>query len=280
MTTPAYEEFSALHRADAPLLLPNAWDHASAAALVGAGFRAVGTTSLGVAAAAGLPDGTGATRSETVRLARGLTRLNALISVDVEGGFSDDPAEVAALAAELAEAGAVGINIEDGRADGTLRDAGHQAEILAAVREAVGGRLFINARTDTYWLRDAGKVPETGERVEAYRAAGADGVFVPGLRDLPAITDLMSTVGETPLNILYAPDGPSMPELAEAGVARVSCGSLLFRAALGAAVTAARAVAGGAPPVAEGVPSYADTQALADGFAHAAEPRIDTAPRP
>ncbi|WAL95414.1 isocitrate lyase/PEP mutase family protein [Streptomyces sp. Je 1-369] len=264
-----YEEFRALHRAGAPLLLPNAWDHASAAALSAAGFRAVGTTSLGVAAAAGLPDGTGATRAETVRLARGLTRLDALISVDVEGGFSDEPGDVAALAAELAEAGAVGINIEDGRADGTLRDTGHQVEILAAVREAVEGRLFVNARTDTYWLRGAGKAAsETGERLEAYRGAGADGVFVPGLGDLRVIAELTSASGDTPLNVLHAPDGPSMPELAEAGVGRVSCGSLLFRAALGAAVTAARSVADGAGslPSAEDVPSYAETQALADGF--------------
>ncbi|QES41531.1 isocitrate lyase/phosphoenolpyruvate mutase family protein [Streptomyces venezuelae] len=266
MTKHAYDEFRALHRAGAPLLLPNAWDHASAAALAAAGFRAVGTTSLGVAAAAGLPDGTGATRAETVRLARGLTRLDALISVDVEGGFSDEPEDVAALAAELAEAGAVGINIEDGRADGTLRDAGHQAEILTAVRETVGGRVFINARTDTYWLRGAGRSGETGERLEAYRGAGADGVFVPGLRDLRTIADLTSALGDTPLNILHAPDGPSMQELSKAGVARVSCGSLLFRAALGAAVTAVRSVADGLPQ-AEGIPSYAETQTLADGFA-------------
>ncbi|NDZ88279.1 isocitrate lyase/phosphoenolpyruvate mutase family protein, partial [Streptomyces sp. SID10115] len=207
------------------------------------------------------------TRAETVRLARRLTRLDALISVDVEGGFSDEPGEVAALAAELAEAGAVGINIEDGRADGTLRDAAHQAEILAAVREAVGGRVFINARTDTYWLRGAGRTAsETGERLEAYRGAGADGVFVPGLRDLRLIAELTSALRNTPLNILHAADGPSMPELAEAGVRRVSCGSLLFRAALGAAVTAVRAVADGTAQ-AEGIPSYAETQALAGGFA-------------
>ncbi len=241
--TLTYERFRELHRPGAPFLLPNAWDHASAAALVGAGFRAVGTTSLGVAAAAGVPDGVGGTREETLRLARSLSRLDALVSVDVEGGFSDVPEEVAALTVELADAGAVGVNLEDGRADGTLRDAGLHAEILRAVKEATGDRLFVNARTDTYWLAGA-PVTETEARLAAYRAAGADGLFVPGLRDTSVIAALTASL-DAPLNILHAPDGPSLDALAAAGVARVSCGSLLFRAALGAAVAAAVAVAGG-----------------------------------
>ncbi|WP_174514876.1 isocitrate lyase/phosphoenolpyruvate mutase family protein, partial [Streptacidiphilus anmyonensis] len=115
------DAFRALHhRPGELLLLPNAWDHASAASLAAAGFAAVGTTSLGVAAAAGLPDATGATRAETLRLARVIGRGAFLLSVDIEGGFSDDPGEVAALAVELSEAGAVGVNLEDGRADGSL----------------------------------------------------------------------------------------------------------------------------------------------------------------
>ncbi len=262
-----YEEFRDLHRAGAPLLLPNAWDHASAAALAAAGFRAVGTTSLGVAAAAGLPDGTGAARAETLRLAHGLTRLDALVSVDVEGGFSDRPEEVAVLVAELADAGAVGVNIEDGRPDGTLRDLGHQCEILHAVCEAVSGRLFVNARTDTYWLPgDDGRAARTEDRLAAYEQAGADGLFVPGLRDLRAVAALTAGL-DAPLNVLHAPDGPALPDLAEAGVRRISCGSLLFRAALGAAVAAATAVADGLPSRTPDVPSYAETQALSEAFA-------------
>ncbi|QEU94477.1 isocitrate lyase/PEP mutase family protein [Streptomyces kanamyceticus] len=262
-----YEEFRDLHRRPgAPLVLPNAWDHASAAALVAAGFRAIGTTSLGVAAAAGLPDGTGAARAQTVRLARGLARTDALVTVDIEGGFSDRPEEVAALVGELADAGIVGVNIEDGRPDGTLRDAGHQSEILHAVRETASGRLFVNARTDTYWLPGAGAAAETADRLRAYQRAGADGVFVPGLRDVRAITELAAATLDTPLNILHAPDGPSLAELAEAGVRRISTGSLLFRAALGAAVAAAASVARGVPVPAR-VPSYAETQALSDAAA-------------
>ncbi|MFF3642261.1 isocitrate lyase/phosphoenolpyruvate mutase family protein [Streptomyces sp. NPDC002564] len=260
-----YEEFRDLHRPGAPLLLPNAWDHASAAAFAAAGFRALGTTSLGVAAAAGLPDGTGAARAETVRLALGLARLDALVSVDIEGGFSDRPEEVADLVAELAEAGVVGVNIEDGRADGTLRDVTHQCEILRAVCDAVSGRLFVNARTDTYWLRGAGEAGRTAARLEAYRRAGADGLFVPGLRDLTVVAEL-ATGFDAPLNVLHAPDGPALAELADAGAGRVSCGSLPFRAALRGAVAAVEAVARGAAAGSD-VPSYDEVQALSDHFA-------------
>ncbi|MFE0179074.1 isocitrate lyase/phosphoenolpyruvate mutase family protein [Streptomyces sp. NPDC059002] len=266
MTT-RYEEFRDLHRSGAPLLLPNAWDHASAAAFAAAGFRAIGTTSLGVAAAAGLPDGAGSTRQETLRLTRGLTRLDALVSVDIEGGFSDDPGEVAALAVELADAGAVGINIEDGRPDGTLRDTAHQSEILHAVHEAVSDRLFVNARTDTYWLTpgDGCAAARTEERFAAYQQAGAGGLFVPGLKDVRVIAELTSGF-EAPVNILHAPDGPALPELAEAGVRRVSCGSLPFRAALRGAVAAVESVVRGTA-LPEGIPSYAETQALSEAFA-------------
>ncbi|WP_017596787.1 isocitrate lyase/PEP mutase family protein, partial [Nocardiopsis lucentensis] len=228
----AHEEFRDLHRVGAPLVLPNAWDHASAAALVGAGFRAVGTTSLGVASAAGKADAAGTARAETVALARGLARLDALVSVDIEGGFGDDPEQVAGLARELAETGVVGINIEDGLPDGTLTDPEHQSAVIRAVKRAAP-ELFVNARTDTHWL--PGPVGETADRVAAYQEAGADGVFVPGLRDPERICALVDAL-EAPLNILYSPDGPSLLELTELGVRRVSCGSLLFRAALQATV--------------------------------------------
>ncbi|GAB2493666.1 isocitrate lyase/PEP mutase family protein [Nocardiopsis aegyptia] len=257
-----FEEFRDLHRAGAPLVLPNAWDLASAAALTGAGFRSVGTTSLGVAAAAGRPDAQGDTRAETVRLARGMVRLDALVSVDVEGGFGDEPEQVAALAAELAGAGVVGINIEDGRPDGGLRALGTQCALIEAVKDAAP-HLFVNARTDTHWL--PGHTALTAERAAAYRDAGADGVFVPGLTDDAAIADLVRAL-DVPLNILYSPAGPSLRALTDLGVRRVSCGSLLLRAALDATVATARAVARD-EPVPAGLPTYAETQALADAYA-------------
>ncbi len=259
--TDRFARFLRLHHADRPLLLPNAWDHASAAALADRGFAAIGTTSLGVAAAAGLPDATGAARERTLALARGLARLPVPITVDIEGGFSEDPGQVAALAAELARAGVAGVNIEDGRADGRLVPVGHQCEVIAAVKEAAP-RLFVNARTDTYWLADA-PAAQTPARAEAYRRAGADGVFVPGLTAEAAIAGLVRDL-DAPLNVLYAP-GLSYQRLAELGVARVSCGSLLFRTALWAAVRAACEIAdpGSAVP---GPPSYAQAQALAERF--------------
>ncbi len=253
--------FTALHHTGTPLLLPNAWDHSSAAALAEVGFPAIGTTSLGVAAAAGLPDGTAATRAETLLLARRLGSGPYLLSVDAEAGFSDDPEQVAELAHELAAAGAVGINLEDGRPDGTLTPTDLHAAKIEAVKAAVPD-LFINARTDTYWL--GGREAETVRRLDAYRQAGADGVFVPGLRDLTAITALVDRLDDAPLNILYTPAGPTLAELGDAGVARVSLGSLLFRVALGAAVDAAVDIRTGRP-VTGRVPTYDEVQSLQAG---------------
>ncbi|WP_018350648.1 isocitrate lyase/PEP mutase family protein [Longispora albida] len=214
--------FRALHRPGQPLLLPNAWDYASAALLARQGYPAIGTTSLGVAAAAGLPDGTGATRAETLRLAERITKLPVLITVDIEGGFSDDPAEVARTARELAGFGVAGINLED-----AMGPAGLHQDKIRAVKAAAPG-LFVNARTDTHWLRD-GTTAEAAERAAAYIEAGADGIFVPGLReDIPVLAGL-----GVPLNVLYSGQA-DLAGLAELGVARVSTGSALYRAALDA----------------------------------------------
>ncbi|MBL1116622.1 isocitrate lyase/phosphoenolpyruvate mutase family protein [Streptomyces sp. 110] len=266
--------FRRLHHGDRPLLLPNAWDHASAAALVRRGFPAIGTTSLGVASAAGLPDATGAARDGTLALARGIARLPALVTVDIEGGFGNRPEEVAAVAAELDRAGVVGVNIEDGRPDGTLAPLARQYAVIEAVKERVP-RLFVNARTDTHWLAaiDGGTPPSlatTAERIEAYVRAGADGIFVPALTDEQDIGALADDLGETPLNILFTPGRHTYERLAELGVRRISCGSLLFRAALDHAVDLAWSIAHpGAPALADqaaDLPSYAEAQSLADDF--------------
>ncbi|MDI2131105.1 isocitrate lyase/PEP mutase family protein [Yinghuangia seranimata] len=264
--TARYDAFRALHHGERPLLLPNAWDHASAAALAAKGFPAIGTTSLGVAVAAGKPDAAGLTRDETVALALGLAPLPALITVDIEGGFSTDPAEVAALAAELAAGGVAGVNIEDGRPDGTLTDLALQTELITAVKETVP-TLFVNARTDSYWLGTGGadateRLAGTLRRAEAFVEAGADGLFVPMLPDDDAISAVVKGV-DAPLNVLFAPDRHSFGRLAELGVARVSCGSLLFRAAVHHAVELAWAIAQDGVASGAGLPSYADANALA-----------------
>lgn len=246
--------FADLHVPGRPLFLPNAWDVASAAALVRAGFSAIGTTSLGVAAAAGEADGAGAVRSQTLALVRGIARLRCLVTVDLERGFSDDPRDVADLCGELAAAGAVGVNIEDGLADPQTL-----ATLIGTVKKRVPD-LFVNARTDTYWLSERPSWTDTVERVRRYAEAGADGLFVPGLLEPDRVRELASSVR---LNVLYQPAGPTLPELAALGVARVSTGSLLFRTGLGAAVDAARALAHGGRPVVA-APSYAEVASLAE----------------
>ncbi|OMI33658.1 isocitrate lyase/PEP mutase family protein [Streptomyces sparsogenes] len=257
--------FAQLHHRTAPLLLPNAWDHASAAALAAQGFPAIGTTSLGVAAAAGLPDGAAATADATLTLARRLGRGSFLFTVDAEGGFSDDPADVAGLARELYDAGAAGINLEDGRPDGTLAPVELHAAKITAVKAAVPA-LFVNARTDTHWLGRQ-EEEETASRLAVYEQAGADGVFVPGLSDPEGIAALTATLA-VPLNILYTPAGPTLAELAALGVRRVSLGSLLYRAALTAAVNCATAIRDGRSADLAAL-SYAEVQTLgaSDGTA-------------
>ncbi|MBF8185862.1 isocitrate lyase/phosphoenolpyruvate mutase family protein [Nonomuraea sp. K274] len=241
--------FRDLHRPGDPLLLPNAWDYGSAAVLAAHGFAAIGTTSLGVAAAYGKPDAAGATRAETIELAETIRELGVMVTVDIEGGFSDDPAEVSDLVAGLAALGVAGVNLEDGRPDGTLRP----IELHQRIIEAAGGHgVFVNARTDTCWLG-------TGDTLARVRAYGhADGVFVPGLNDLGEIARVVATT-PLPLNVLYQPDGPTLDQLAGAGVARVSTGSLLYRAALQGALATALGVRGEPAPH---VPSYAEITAL------------------
>ncbi|MFE7270318.1 isocitrate lyase/phosphoenolpyruvate mutase family protein [Streptomyces sp. NPDC057623] len=243
--------FAGLHRGDEPLLLPNAWDHASARALADQGFRAIGTTSLGVAAAAGLPDGTRDTRDETLRLALALGSGPYLLSVDAQDGYSDDPDEVGEFARELAAVGAAGINLEDGLGSVAL----HAAKI-EAVRSAAPG-LFVNARTDTYWL---GGGEGTLDRLDAYQQSGADCVFVPGVTEPRQIGALVSHL-DVPLNVLYSPAGPTVRHLAGLGVRRVSLGSLLYRRALGAALEAVREIREGRAP-GGAVPSYDAVDAL------------------
>ncbi|MFE0513699.1 isocitrate lyase/phosphoenolpyruvate mutase family protein [Streptomyces sp. NPDC058964] len=243
--------FAGLHRAGEPLFLPTAWDHASAAALAARGFGAIGTTSLGVAAAAGLPDGAAATREHTLRLALALGTEPFLLSVDAEGGFSDDPDEVGAFARQLWAVGAAGINLEDG-----LGPVDRHAAKIAAVKAAAPG-LFVNARTDTHWLGDGA---ETLRRLDAYRRAGADGVFVPGLNDPEQISALVRNF-DVPLNVLHSPAGPTVAHLTDLGVRRISLGSLLYRRALGAALDAVADIAAGRVPGGT-TPSYDDVRAL------------------
>ena len=244
--------FAALHRGPQPLLLPNAWDVASALALVADGHPAIGTTSLGIAAAAGHPDASRAVRRHTVDLVSRLAELPVPVTVDLEDGFSDDPAEVAALVAGLPVAG---VNLEDSTG-GRLVDPRRHADRLTAVKEACP-TVFVNARVDTWWLGQDATLAGTLARAERYVAAGADGVFVPGPLTEPEIEALTRAL-PVPVNVLATPHA-TLPRLAELGVRRVSTGSLLFRAALDAAVAVAGRLRDGEP--AAPATSYAEVDA-------------------
>ncbi|APU14892.1 MULTISPECIES: isocitrate lyase/PEP mutase family protein [Actinoalloteichus] len=259
--TEASRVFHALHHGTVPLLLPNAWDHSSGAALVAAGFAAVGTTSLGVAASVGLPDGRGVSLTATTALARLLVELPVPVTVDIEAGLHDDPTAVAQWAAELAALGIAGVNVEDGRPDG-LADVDSQCELIAEIA-ARAPALFLNARVDTHWLvAEPPSVQAALVRARRYAAAGADGVFVPGITE-PADVAVLVEALPVPLNVLFQPGGLGVDRLAELGVRRISTGSLLFRTAVAAAVDTAVALREGAP-IASAAYSYAEITRFAE----------------
>lgn len=249
--------FHDLHHQSAPLLLPNAWDVPSALAFAHAGFAAVGTTSFGVACAAGRPDGVRASAEPNLRLAAGTARLECHVTMDIEDGYADDPEQVADYAARLPVAG---VNIEDSTAERLIPARAHAAKVAAVKRRCPG--LFVNARVDTYWLKEDATAEATLARAAAYVAAGADGVFVPGVTD-PELMRTLAAEITVPLNVLAVPGMP-LAELGALGVRRVSTGSLAYRAAMHAATEAAVAVRDGGPVPA--ATPYDELQARLTGF--------------
>ncbi|MGW0816337.1 isocitrate lyase/PEP mutase family protein [Streptomyces viridiviolaceus] len=228
--------FRSLHVPGAPLVLPNAWDAVTARLVEDAGAAAVATTSAGLVWALGAADGDRLERGAALAaVARVTAAVGVPVSADIEGGYAADPAGVADTVRAVLAVGAVGVNIEDARYDdggAPLRPVAEQAERLAAAREAAdaeGVPLFVNARIDTF-LRGAGGVDLTLERAAAYRAAGADGIFVPGAVDPGTVKELAAGV-DGPLNVMAGPGAPPVAELAALGVARVSVGSGIAQAA-------------------------------------------------
>jgi 2-methylisocitrate lyase-like PEP mutase family enzyme len=232
--------FHDLHRQGVPFVLPNAWDVPSALAYLADGFTAVGTTSFGVSASRGHADGGRATRAANIALAAALAPLQCYVSVDIEDGYSDDPDAVADYVAQLPIAG---INIEDSTAEKLIDPALAAAKVAAVKRR--NPEVFINARVDTYWLRQDANTAATIERALRYVEAGADGIFVPLANDRADVLELTRNIPR-PLNTLPVP-GLTLAELGELGVARVSTGSSAYGAGLYAAAQAARAVRDGQP---------------------------------
>ena len=248
------ERLRELHHQRDVLILPNAWDSLSARVFETCGFAAIGTTSAGIAYALGYPDGEMLGREE---MAETTSRVAAAVEVpvtaDIEAGYGTSPEDAAATARAIVEAGAVGLNLEDA-ADATppgskghlgeeaevslLVDLELQLEKIRAVIEAgkeVGVPLVINARTDLYWrsVNDPEwRFSEAVRRANTFLEAGADCVFVPGVKDAETISALAREIAG-PLNVLVSPGTSPIAELARLGVRRVSVGSGPVRAVMG-----------------------------------------------
>jgi 2-methylisocitrate lyase-like PEP mutase family enzyme len=263
--------FRAMHRGPKALLLPNVWDVASARIIEEAGFGAIATTSAGIAFSLGYPDGQRISREEMLaRVARIARAVRVPVTADAEAGYGDRPEDAAQTTREVIEAGAIGMNLEDGTGnpEHPLVDLSLQLEKIRAVREAAlkaGVLLVLNARTDVY-LDQVGapeaRYGETIKRSLAYRDAGADCIFVPGVRDADTISKLVREI-QAPLNILAGPGSPSVPELEKLGVARVSLGSGPMRATLGLLRRMAQEVKSyGTYGALEGAPAHAEVNKM------------------
>jgi 2-methylisocitrate lyase-like PEP mutase family enzyme len=230
------ELLRSLHVPGRPLVLANVWDAGSAVVAARAGAPALATTSAGLAWSLGAADGDRIDRDTALAA---VARIAAVVDVpqsaDVESGFGADAAGVADTVRGVLDAGAVGINLEDSTWDRSpgaapLRPVAEAAERVAAARAAADERgvpLYLNARTDVYLqLREepAAMLEQALERAAAYVAAGASGVFVPGVTDLETVAALTTGI-DAPVNILAGPGAPTVAELASTGVARVSLGS-------------------------------------------------------
>jgi methylisocitrate lyase len=235
------DEFRRLHIRGNPVVIYNAWDAGSARAVAAAGAHAIGTGSWSVAAAHGFPDG------ETMSLELAIANLERIVhavdlpvSMDLEAGYGEHPEDVAHSVTLAVRAGAVGINLEDGLAGKHgIRDAAEQVARITAARAAAAQLsvpLFINARTDFFLQadstgHDASHVAAVKERAAAYEAAGASGLFVPGVVQAEQIREICAGT-PLPVNVMVLPALPKRSELAGLGVARISHGPRPYRVAM------------------------------------------------
>jgi 2-methylisocitrate lyase-like PEP mutase family enzyme len=235
--------FLSLHQAGSPLLMPNPWDVGSAKLLASLGFQALATTSGGFAATLGRLDRS-VTSDEALAHVRSIVEATDLpVSADLENGFADDPAAVAHTVRRAVEVGVAGCSIEDstGRADAPVYAMALAVDRVAAAAEAAheeGVHVVLTARAENHLhgLHDLG---DTIARLQRYQEAGADVLFAPGLTGLDDIRRVVASL-DRPVNVLVRPAAPTVPELAAAGVSRISVGGVFAYAALGAVVQASR----------------------------------------
>ena len=233
--------FHSLHVRGQPLVLFNAWDAGSARAVADAGAKAIATGSWSVAAANGFADGEQLPLAFAMENLRRIVQAVALpVTIDLESGYGETPAAVGATVAAALDAGAIGCNLEDSfPADGSLRDTADQVTRLAAARRAAddaGVAMYINARTDVFFqtpaaAHDAAMVDAALERARAYAAAGASGLFVPGVV-AEALIARIAEASPLPVNIMAMTGVPDRKRLAELGVARISHGPGPYRGAM------------------------------------------------
>lgn len=232
--------FHELHKTGL-LLLPNAWDAGSARIVAHAGAKVIATSSAGVAWVHGYPDGDKLPVHLMLATTTSIARVVSVpLTVDIESGYSDDPAQVEELVRAVIDAGAVGINIEDGAMPADLLC--RKIESARRAAQSRGVDLFINARTDVYLknlVSAERRLEEALARAERYRAAGASGLFVPGIVDADEIAAIVNGA-ELPLNVMAVPGLPAADQLASLGVRRLSAGTGIARSALGMAYTQAQ----------------------------------------
>jgi 2-methylisocitrate lyase-like PEP mutase family enzyme len=258
-----------LHSGPGLLILPNAWDVASARLIATAGARAIATSSAGVAFALGYADGERISREEMLDMVRRVAAAVDLpVTADVEAGYGRSPEAVARTARGVVEAGAVGMNLEDASEGGELIALDLQVTRIRSARaaaEAAGVPLVINGRTDAFAARSLApeaRVAEAVRRANAYLAAGADCAFVPFVVDRETIGRLAREI-RGPINVLARYGAPPLAELERLGVRRVSVGSAIALAAYGRARRIATELLGSGTyeGLADGIP-YAEMQQL------------------
>ena len=243
--------FRALHEREQLFVMPNTWDVGSARLLASLGFEALATTSAGFAWAFGRHDQTVARDELVVHVAALAAATELPLNVDSERCYPEDPGGVAETVTLLAAAGAAGFSIEDyDPAKDGIDDIGAAAERVAEAAEAsrrLSEPMLLTARAENH-IRGVQDLDDTIARLLAYRDAGADAAYAPGLTDLRQIAEVVAAV-EIPVNVLVLPGGPTVAELAKAGVRRVSTGSLLAARSYGALVEAATTlITDGTPP--------------------------------
>ncbi len=254
--------FRGLHAGPEVLVLPNAWDCASARLLERAGAKAVATASAAIAWSHGVADRQAVPLTALFSHVKRMTTVTAVpLSVDFERGYSDEPSVVAEYVVELARAGVAGVNLEDGAGPPELLVAKLHASREALERARTD--IFLNARTDVI-LRESGDAYEVARRARRYAEAGADGIFVPGQLSLSTIATIGTSLTR-PLNIWPHPALPGLDELADMGVRRVTVGPHLALTALSAMlVDATKTLRGIWSVPAEGALGYRDMEGLFD----------------